>query len=70
MKKLSVMYADDEILERIYEAKVFRRNSCSLGHSNSHEDTAFPLADPADYESRITTGFRFFEMPENGYPED
>ena len=67
MRRLLLYYASEEALEKIHEAKVKgnlrRLDTCC-------HTVEVPPSRSGDYEGRIESGFRIFEMAEKGYPHD
>ena len=68
VKRCEVNYLDDRMLERIHAArKAGNRPSAYYG---TVDELEFPLLSMRDYEGRLKSGFKLFEMPEKGYPAD
>lgn len=68
MRRYGIYYANDEVLEKIHEARILG-NRRRL-HTRHAVEVEVPLSRCADYEARIESGFRIFEMAEKGYPYD
>ena len=68
MGKTKIFYVDSITLERIYMAKVcgYRINL----EEENEEEIEIPPSKQEDFESKIQSGFKIFEMSEKGYPQD
>ncbi|MCM8756922.1 MAG: hypothetical protein NC911_09580 [Candidatus Omnitrophica bacterium] len=69
MKVVKIRCEKEEVKERIRRITLngYLSSHC---HHNFTQETELPLSRPGDYEARLLSGFKFFEMPENGYPAD
>lgn len=68
MRRVRVAYADEEVLEQVYETKVLRLNPL---HDRPTADDAEVLPDRMpDEDVKLKVGFRLFLMTEQGYPMD
>lgn len=67
MKKVSFLYEDDKVLEKALRAAIYRKYDIN---NRNYGNMEVPPSRPVDYETKIKSGFRIFEMAEKGYPHD
>ncbi|HOL67167.1 MAG TPA: hypothetical protein PKX93_06905, partial [bacterium] len=67
MRVVRILCEKEEVRQRLHLAT---RKGCFFSHCHHKEEPELPLTRPGDYESRLMTGFKLFEMPEKGYPTD
>lgn len=67
MRPVRIRCAKEEVQQKLYRMAGIGRLS---DYCHNKEDSDLPLTRPGDYESRLLTGFKLFEMPEKGYPTD
>jgi hypothetical protein len=72
MPRLILDFADNAVIEKIYEARRRNRgrvsdidvNYCTI----EDDDEVLPLN--KNFEERLSKGFRILDMAKNGYPAD
>ncbi len=67
MRQVRIRCGKEEVQQRLHRMAWAGRLS---DYCHNKEDSDLPLTRPGDYESRLLTGFKLFEMPEKGYPTD
>ncbi|HNS31799.1 MAG TPA: hypothetical protein PKN36_02340 [bacterium] len=70
MPRLIIDFADNSVIEKIYESRKGRRKIINIdNHCNIEEDDEV-LPVNRNFEERLQKGFKILDMAKNGYPAD
>ena len=70
MSHIYLTFLADDAIEKLYEFRRRGKRLSDVDYSHNDEDDEVLVVNPNDYEERLDKGFKIFEMPQKGYPED